>query len=610
MAETRPDRLNAVPFAPVGCPLPITNADNLPEYPMPDTREVVGRFMEWAEAIVDKQQWESLRDAADELLAWDRLPAVERTIAQRGSFSGDSWLFDAWANTYLTSRAPLVPYTSVPITFDHPTLEGRGQAAVAACIAAGLAQVYLDFRARGTGGYAVGKYRFSNDQMVGGLAAINHIASGANHYYIAEAVSRHIIVLVDNTIYSVEAINADGDAIDPAVLEAQLRTLRDSGGTGLNVNALTGHNDLDAAGRVLARILDDPTNAANYQRIKDAICVVCLDSAISGQALVSGERPSAIERLDAICGHPDTFNRWHGKSLQITVDHAGRAGLITDHTFCDGGTEAYMISLLVEQLEAASGGATAGFAPPEELAFSLNDDDAAAIEEAHASFRAGMDAFSSIQVEIPELSRRRLRENGVLSGDGFIHAAMTAAQIATWGSPQNTYISVDCRTFFRGRTETMRPVSQQAVDFVAALRGGEPASRVRELLDAALDEHYRRTKQCQQANGVHRYLFIMEDTIRRYADELGVEAVPRFFTEPGYAAMDHNTLSCTSFGTDEMKYVYFPPVVPHGLGIFYRVADTTTLIVSSFDADGDLGERFVGELRRAVAQMLEVIEQG
>ncbi|WP_257160033.1 hypothetical protein [Corynebacterium cystitidis] len=40
----------------------------------------MGRFVEWAEAIVDKQQWESLRDAAAELLAWDRLLAVERAV--------------------------------------------------------------------------------------------------------------------------------------------------------------------------------------------------------------------------------------------------------------------------------------------------------------------------------------------------------------------------------------------------------------------------------------------------------------------------------------------------------------------------------------------------
>ena len=54
-----------------------------------------------------------------------------------------------------------------------------------------------------------------------------------------------------------------------------------------------------------------------------------------------------------------------------------------------------------------------------------------------------------------------------------------------------------------------------------------------------------------------------------------------------------------------MKGCYFPPVMPHGLGIFYHIDEEAYAIITMFLEDGDMLDRFDENLHPAIAKILE-----
>ena len=105
--------------------------------------------------------------------------------------------------------------------------------------------------------------------------------------------------------------------------------------------------------------------------------------------------------------------------------------------------------------------------------------------------------------------------------------------------------------------------------------------------------------------GVNRYLFAVREVCKDYAQELGFAEQPAFFRSKGFARICEDRLSCTSFGNDDMKGCYFPPVMPHGLGIFYHIDEEAYAIITMFLQDGDMLDRFDENLHTAIAKILE-----
>lgn len=95
----------------------------------------------------------------------------------------------------------------------------------------------------------------------------------------------------------------------------------------------------------------------------------------------------------------------------------------------------------------------------------------------------------------------------------------------------------------------------------------ERCRELRSLLDQALNAHHLRTKQAQAGLGVNRYLFVLEQICKDFREELGLKETPPLFSNKAYLTMKEDKLSTTSFGHEDMKVCYFPPVIPSGLGI-------------------------------------------
>lgn len=578
----------------------IENRAQLPHYPTPEPREVLERMVRWVEPLVTEEQRETMSEKVEQFCTMPQFEKISKKMRELGTRENDSWIFDYWVRSHLEVRDPICPYTSVPIRYENPIMQSHTVAEKAAAVLTAVSGIYLQFRQEGNGAYQVGHKVYSNDEFFGTLASINHIRRGMDQMYISSEIARYALVLYGNHIYMLETLAPDLTPIPYSAILGAVEQILQSKAAPLipAFNFVTAEPDRDLGGDYLAELLQIPENKKEYQQVKDAILAVNLDENCP---------IGTVNELYGTCYDPVLFNRFHGKGTQFSIAGNGVMSMIVDHTFCDGGIETYLATQLANRMEQFE--FTMPSAPTEfrELHFTIPEPLKETLCTCLSRYRQRMNAYVAEVVEFPQLTREILQSKGILSGDGFIHIALQAAQYMTWGEIRNTYISVDCRSFFRGRTEVNRPVTPESVRFVHLLldaKVGQDAKK--ECLLQALDAHHHRTQEAQAGQGVNRYLYVLNQVCLDYGPELGLTEQPALFSDPAVAIMKEDRLSTTSFGHSDMKCSYFPPVMPKGIGVFYKVGVKSFLINTMFCEDAAVLTRFNTNLKSAVAQMLQL----
>lgn len=581
--------------------VPIRNTDNLPSYPIPELKGTLERYLEWVEPLVSPEELEEARESVEKFLGTEGSTKLEEKIQELGRREEDSWIYDYWVKAHLLVRAPLTPHTNVPIIYENKKLLEFEVIERIAILMHSAAAVYKEFKENGAGAYTVKNKLYSSDEFHGLLASINDIKKGMDEYYINDECSEFIVFSYRNHLYNIQVIEG-GELVSAGGI---LNTLKNIISMELeplvpNANYVTIGVDRDDAAEALKKILTDEGNQKSYQLIKDAILVMNYDD-----IEVSG----VYEELDNASYNREYVNRWHGKGFQFSCTRNGVFSFIADHCFVDGGTEVYFIDKMKRYIEEKSFSfeEAAPHSAVEEIEFNLSEEVKNSLLNLKEEFDRCMDSFKAKYVDFEGLNREVLRERGILSGDGFIHLALQVAQYMTYERINNTYISVDARRFFRGRTESNRPVSKESVYFAEELiKKGRSKEELYQLMKDALDEHHRRVKLCQVGEGVNRYLYVLESIYEDFGKEMGIEKKPELFKTNAFKEMGSNHLSTTSFGHPDMKYLYFPPVQEHGFGIYYFVGRESFMIITAYNEDLDVMEEMIENLKISISMMLEL----
>ena len=581
--------------------VPIRNIDNLPSYPIPELKSTLKRYLEWVEPLVSAEELEEARESVEKFLRTEGSAKLEEKIQELGRREEDSWIYDYWVKAHLLVRAPLTPHTNVPIIYENKKLLEFEVVERIAILMNSAAAVYKEFKENGAGAYSIKNKLYSSDEFHGLLASINDIKKGMDEYYINDECSEFIVFSYRNHLYNVQVIEG-GEVV---LVGKILNTLKNIISMEIeplvpNANYVTIGVDRDDAAEALEKILADEGNQKSYELIKDAILVMNYDD-----IEVSG----VYEELDNASYNREYVNRWHGKGFQFSCTRNGVFSFIADHCFVDGGTEVYFIDKMKRYMEETSFSfeEAASHSTVEKIEFNLSEEVKSSLLNLKEEFDRCMGSFKAKYVDFEGLTREVLRERGILSGDGFIHLAFQVAQYMTYERINNTYISVDARRFFRGRTESNRPVSKESVYFAEELIKKERSKEeLYQLMKDALDEHHRRVKLCQAGKGVNRYLYVLESIYEDFGKEMGIEKKPELFKTNAFKEMGSNHLSTTSFGHPDMKYLYFPPVQEHGFGIYYFVGRESFMIITAYNEDLDVMEEMIENLKISISMMLEL----
>lgn len=584
--------------------VPIVNNSNLPTYPIPDMAETLERFLEWVKPLIAQEEYIQAKNLVDSFINSDDAKKLDKKIQEIGSKSDDSWIFNYWFKTYLKSRQPFVPHTNVPMVYKNLHIDKFTVIEKAASLIYGVANTYCDFKENGSGEYYIGKKRFSSDQFHGTLASINHIQKDMNSYYINSGFSTNVVVLYKNHIYSLEVIDNKNKVYSLDAIYNSLKAIYSDSISPIlsNINFVTAEPNRDLAGDYLREILENTRNEENYQKIKDSIFILNLDEDTPN---------SPIDELYCACMDTENFNRWHGKGLEFSISKNATISFVIDHSFCDGGTAVYLVDQINPFIKNLEFNESIDKISYDELLFHIDDEMSLNLIKSFEDYKNIMDTFTASYIDLENLSRTRLREYGILSGDGFFHMALQAAQKMTYGDIQNTYISVDMRMFFRGRTDSNRSVTLESIAFVEELLSSQgDILKQKKLLEIALNAHHGRNVLCRSGKGVDRYLYLLEQVYDEFKDELDIKQNPPILDSAAYKTFALNKIVATSFGHENLKYSYFPPANKASLGMYYIVSDKSFAIITSFNEDVETTNKFSKNLKYSIDKMLEIISYG
>ncbi len=212
--------------------------------------------------------------------------------------------------------------------------------------------------------------------------------------------------------------------------------------------------------------------------------------------------------------------------------------------------------------------------------------------------------------------KRFMKKCGV-SPDAYTQMALQLAYHRDQGKFANTYEASMTRLFRRGRTETVRPVSQLAVDFVKAMDDESvPAAQKLSLLQDAAKEHVQAYTDCMAGKGIDRHMFALYVVSKGKA--IDSPFLKSALSEPWTLSTSQQPQQQTAMWNLKdpkwAKYISpgggFGPVANDGYGVSYMQAGEDEMffhISSKISATNTDSQRFQKHLFQALEDMHTVL---
>ncbi|XP_075393125.1 palmitoyl thioesterase CPT1C isoform X5 [Tenrec ecaudatus] len=367
------------------------------------------------------------------------------------------------------------------------------------------------------------------------------------------------------------------------------------------------------------------TRAAEaLEAVEGAAFFVSLDSEPTG---LTKDDPAAS--LDAYAhallagqGH----DRWFDKSFTLIVFSNGKLGLSVEHSWADCPISGHMweFTLATEcfQLGYSADGHCKGhpdptLPQPQRLYWDLPDEIHPSVSLALRGARA---LSANIDCHVLPFSRfgKSFIKRCHLSPDSFLQMALQLAHFRDRGRFCLTYESVMTRLFLEGRTETVRPCTREACDFVRAMEdGGKTGPQRLALFRLAVDKHQALLKAAMSGQGVDRHLFalyivsrflhLQSPFLAQVHSEQWHLATSQIPVQQRHLFDTHNYPDYVSSGGG------FGPADDHGYGVSYIFmgADAITFHISSKKSSSKTDSHRLGQhIENALLDVASLFQAG
>ncbi|KDN40911.1 hypothetical protein RSAG8_07779, partial [Rhizoctonia solani AG-8 WAC10335] len=168
------------------------------------------------------------------------------------------------------------------------------------------------------------------------------------------------------------------------------------------------------------------------------------------------------------------------------------------------------------------------------------------------TFNLSPDSWAQLVIQ---LAFWRLSKTGLVPGVGK-------------GELVGTYEAATTRKFRKGRTETIRVVSDEVKAFCEGMDSGAPAERKIALFRDAARVHIQRAREGGNAMGVDRHMFACCQVDVEHELNEG-ETMPSIFSDPLYQRAAKWTLSTSAIFSKHFPQYGWGEVVPDGFGVAY-----------------------------------------
>lgn len=362
--------------------------------------------------------------------------------------------------------------------------------------------------------------------------------------------SKHIIVMCHGQFYYFDVLDDNSDLImtekdiainlQTVVDDAAQTPIQEAAKGALGVLSTENRKVWSGLRDVLTR--EPGSNNADCLSIVDtALFVVCLDytepttAAALCQNMLCGT--SEIEKGVQI---GTCTNRWYDK-LQIIVCKNGSAGINFEHTGVDGHTvlrfasDVYTDTILrfARTINGQAPTLWASTSPdpskrdpesfgdvnttPHKLEWDMIPELRIAVRFAETRLADLIEQNEFQCLDFGSYGKNFITSMG-FSPDAFVQMAFQAAYYGLYGRVECTYEPAMTKMYLHGRTEAIRTVSEESVNFVQNFWADNPAEQKVEALRKACQRHVSNTKECAKAEGCDRHLYALFCLWQRLVD--------------------------------------------------------------------------------------------
>ncbi|WP_227982467.1 choline/carnitine O-acyltransferase [Nocardia spumae] len=593
--------------------------DQLPRVPLPTLDDSCARFLQWSRPLLSEDEYAATEEAVADLLRADGPARTLHADLERFDRTPGvgSWLDEFWPSRYLGRRDRIAVNANFFFLFRNDTALAQSSSDQQADRAAGLITAAVNYKLlldreaippvvqRGAHfSMAQNKFLFSETRIPGDPQ--DSVRVPYSDEWPGPSQARHIVVFHHGTMFRMEVIGADGAPHAPEDLADGLRAVLKAAPEQAPIETSAGHLTTMARAEwagVRGRLAADPVNAAALETIETALFAVCLDDVTPADEL------AACDQLL----HGDSGNRWFDKAVSLIVFADGTAGINVEHCGLDGTTILSFVDFLLEtpvaEHAAGSGARAQGLPSVEPVEFRLDDSMRAEISGAAAAFAQFVADNATTTVSFDGFGTSRAKQLGI-SPDAFAQLSYQLAHQRSKGKLGATYESIATRQYRNGRTEAMRVVTPQLLEFVAAMddSSADPATRLA-AARAAATAHVERAKQCQRGEAPEQHLWELEWIQRRRGAELGATETMPFYTSPGWVITRDDYLSTSSAPSVNVEYFGFGCTSPTCIGVAYvLLPDRWNLYLATPTTVADQMFRFAEELRRAVSELEALLD--
>jgi len=642
--------------------------DSLPKLPIPDLDSTLDKYLKVLKPLQSHREHLDTQRAVQDFLSNDG-PDLQEKLKSYAQ-GKTSYIEQFWYDSYLNFDNPVVlnlnPFFLLE---DDPTPARNNQVTRAASLVASSLEFVRAVRKEELPpdkikGTPLCMYQYSR------LFGTARVPTEAGCQIEQDPESKHIVIMCHGQLYWFDVLDSNSDVImterdiainlQTIVDDAIQIPIQEAAKGALGVLSTENRKVWSGLRDVLQR--DHASNNADSLSIVDsALFILCLDYS----------EPTNVADLcqNMLCGTSlvekgvqigTCTNRWYDK-LQIIVCKNGSAGINFEHTGVDGHTVLRFASDVYTDTILRFARTINGQAPtlwtstspdpskrdpssfgdvnttPRKLEWDMAPELSVAVRFAETRLADLIEQNEFQCLDFGAYGKNFITSMG-FSPDAFVQMAFQAAYYGLYGKVECTYEPAMTKVFLHGRTEAIRSVSDESVNFVQSFWADHPAEHKVDALKLACQKHVSVTRECAKAEGCDRHLYALYCVWQKHVNEemdgnlssngysssyddysergasspvgspghedphaMGsVEVkptrergystnsrsreghpVPLIFADSGWDRLNTTVLSTSNCGNPSLRHFGFGPASADGFGIGYIIKDETISICVS-----------------------------
>lgn len=634
--------------------------DKLPKLPIPDLESTCKKYVASLDPLQTAREHHNTEAAIQEFLRSDG-PQLQEKLKDYAK-DKSNYIEQFWYDSYLNYDNPVVlnlnPFFLLE---DDPTPARNNQVTRAASLVVSSLSFVRAVRKEElppdtVRGQPLDMYQYSRLFGTARIPTENGCQIGQDPH------AKHIVVLCRGQFYWFDVLDDNHDlimtekdvSINLQVIhdDAEQTPISESAKGAVGVLSTENRKIWSSMRELISK--DEGSNNADCLNIVDsALFILCLD--------YTEPNNSADLCMNMLCGTNQVergvqvgtcTNRWYDK-LQIIVCKNGSAGINFEHTGVDGHTvlrfasDVYTDTILrfartingqAPSLWASSSPDPAKRDPqsfgdvnttPHKLEWDMVPEISIALRFAETRLADLINQNEFQTLEFEQYGKNFITSMG-FSPDAFVQMAFQAAYYGMYGRIESVYEPAMTKAYFHGRTEAIRSVTQESVDFMRTFWAENPPIKKVEALKKACEKHSAATKDCAKAQGFDRHLYALMCLWQRQVDgdmdvlsddegasmngyssptsdrgEPSIAASPKrssrssrddstspsqpreqptmpaIFADPGWDKINNTILSTSNCGNPSLRHFGFGPTSGDGFGIGYIIKDNSISVCAS-----------------------------